>query len=320
VAVGPLDIGVYSSDPALLAVVATYLAVYDLEWDLSPMRPVRLDMVTATTDQPPADGSYLQTARMVVDRTLHGLRASTEHGITMTGILDDEGERWQMLVPSALIARGMHWEIEDLLSLVLTIGWKRGDWVPLHAAGLTDGERGVVVCAAGGGGKTTFTMAMVRAGWKSVGDDKLLLRSDGAEPLIGGLKHMLNVDPAVDAWFPEIGDLRGLPEYSAWTIKRRVSTTSLWPDSTAASMRPTTIVSFERTPGPGAFAMEPMDNAATLETLLRQTVIPNDPGEARWITGVLATCARGASGIRLKVGDDAYVDPGSVSAVVEAFR
>lgn len=303
-----------------MAVVATSLAVYDLRWDLSPMRPVRLEISIATSYQPPADGSYLQAARMLVDRTLRGLRASTEHGATITGILDDEGDSWQMLVPSDLLARGLHWEIEDLLSLVLTIGWKRGDWVPLHAAGLTDGERGLVVCATGGGGKTTFTMAMVRAGWKSLGDDKLLLRSDGTEPLIGGLKHMLNVDPAVDAWFPEIGDLRGLPEYSAWTIKRRVSTTSLWPDSTAASMRPTTIVSLERMAGRGTFELESMDSGRTVATLLRQTVIPHSAAEARWITGALATCARGAIGVRLKVGDDAYVDPGSISAAAQAFR
>ena len=119
---------------------------------------------------------------------------------------------------------------------------------------------------------------------------------------------MLNVDPKVDAWFPEVGDLRGLPEYSAWSPKRRVALTSLWPDAGALSMRPTTIVSLERRPGSMAPETEPMDMASTLDTLLRQTVIPSDPAQARWIIAELAACAARASGVRLVVGDDAYRD------------
>jgi hypothetical protein len=268
----------------------------------------------------PSRGDYLQAARMLVDVTPRGMRATTEHGAELKGAFTEDGERWQMGVPKDVAERGLAWEIEDLLSLVLTTGWRRAGWVPLHAAALTDGRRGVLVCATGGGGKTTFTMAMVRAGWKSLGDDKLLLRSDGPLPLIGALKHVLNVDPAVDAWFPEVGDLRSLPEYSAWTPKRRVSLTSLWPDSIAYSMQPTTIISLERHADVRAFVAEPMDAGATIATLLRQTVIPSDPVQARWIMGELAACVRQAVGLRLTVGDDAYVDPDSIARVALAIN
>jgi hypothetical protein len=321
VAAGPLDIRVAAPEASLMEVVARSLSVYDLPWALTPMKAVELECrVVADAAAVPARGDYLAAARMLVDRTASGMRATTEHGAEIEGSFSEDGERWHMRVPREVTDRGLSWEIEDLLSLVLTTGWRRAGWVPLHAAGLTDGRRGIVVCATGGGGKTTFTMAMVRAGWRSLGDDKLLLRTDDGQPLIGALKHMLNVDPAVDAWFPEIGDLRGLPEYSASTVKRRVALESLWSGSTAASMRPTTIISLERTASRGALKVAAMDAGATVSTLLRQTVIPTDPEQARWITRELAACSRAAVGIRLVVGDDAYVDPGSIAEVAQQLR
>jgi hypothetical protein len=251
---------------------------------------------------------------MLVDRTPGGMRATTEHGAEMVGTFDGDGERWLMRVPPRLADEQRWWEIEDLLSLVFTTGWRRAGWVPLHAAALTDGTRGILVCATSGGGKTTFMMALARAGWKALGDDKLLLRTDGPQPLIVAIKQMLNVDPAVDAWFPEVGDLRGRPAYSAWSPKRRVGLAELWPDSPAFSIRPTTIVNLERQQGPGTLTVADMDGAATIGTLLRQTVIPLDPDEARWITRAIVTCARDANGVRLLVGDDAYRDPAAVAA------
>lgn len=317
VAAGPLEIGLSADDPGLRDAVATSLGVYDLAWLLTPLKPVELVCrLVVDAAGAPARGDYLRAARMLVDRAPGGMRATTEHGAELDGSFTEGGERWQMRVPEDVAERGLWWEVEDLLSLVLTTGWRRAGWVPLHAAALTDGRRGAIVCAAGGGGKTTFTMGMVRAGWKSLGDDKLLLRSDGSQSLIGALKHMLNVDPAAEAWFPELGDLRGLPEYSAWTVKRRVALASLWPDSRASSMRPTTIISLQRRPGRGAFVSEPMDAGATVATLLRQTVVPTDHEQARWITREVAACARDAVGLRLTVGDDAYLEPGAIAQVI----
>jgi hypothetical protein len=225
-----------------------------------------------------------------------------------------------MTVPRQIVSAGWWPEIEDLLSLVLTTGWRRAGWVPIHAAALSNSQRGAIVCAASGGGKTTFMMAMVRRGWRSLGDDKLLLRSEGSQALVVALKLMLNVDPAVEAWFPEIGDLRGLPEYSAWTPKRRVALESLWPSSTQLTMRPTTIVALQRRPGSGTFRVEPMDAGATIATLLRQTVIPHDPAQARWITREIAACAGGSVGVRVEVGDDAYTDPAAIDRVAQALH
>ena len=166
-----------------MSVVASSLAVYDgVSWSLSAVKPVDLNcLVVAGTSGPQARGDYLIAAQMRVDLTPDGMRATTNHGAQMDGHFDHAGERWDMRVPSSMVDLGLWPEIEDLLSLVLTTGWRRAQWVPLHAAGLTDGRRGVLVCATSGGGKTTFMMAMVRAGWRSLGDDKLLLQTAGSE-------------------------------------------------------------------------------------------------------------------------------------------
>ena len=318
---GPLDIALAAPPGSLRDVIATSLALYDVAWTLGATKTVTLEC--GIDDDPvgtPVEGRYLECAQMNVDPTPGGLRATTTHGATLNGTFSDGAEHWHMVVPGHMVAERWWPEIEDLLSLVLTTGWRRAGLVPLHAAALTDGHRGAIVCAASGGGKTTFMMAMVRSGWRSLGDDKLLLRSESSQPVVAALKLMLNVDPAVQAWFPEVGDLRGLPEYSAWTPKRRVALGSLWPNATELTMRPTTIVALQRRPGEGTFRIEPMDAGETIATLLRQTVIPRDPAEARRIAAELAACARTALGVRVEVGDDAYADPGAIGRVAQALR
>jgi hypothetical protein len=320
-AAGPLDIALASPAGGLTDTIAALLALYDVTWTLGSAKPVSLDCTIDLGEaQKPAQGRYLECARMNVDPAPDGLRATTTHGAALEGTFTDSGESWRMSVPRQVVETGWWPEVEDLLTLVLTSGWRRAGWVPLHGAALSDGLRGAIVCAAGGGGKTTFMMAMVRVGWRSLGDDKLLLRGDGSQTLVAALKLMLNVDPAVEMWFPEIGDLSGLPEYSAWTIKRRVALESLWPRSSQTTMRPTTIVALQRRPGARSFDIEPMDAGDTMATLLRQTVIPHDRAQARWIMSELAACASGAVGVRVIVGDGAYADPDGITRVAEALR
>ena len=320
-AAGPLEVELAAPAGGLLDAIAACLDLYDVSWTLGPTRRVSLDCTIGPgAAEVPAQGRYLECARMNVDPAPDGLRATTNHGAALEGTFTDSGEHWRMSASRELVDTGWWPEVEDMLTLVLTVGWRRAGWVPLHGAALTDGPRGAIVCAAGGGGKTTFMMAMVRIGWRSLGDDKLLLRSDGSPSLVAAIKLMLNVDPAVETWFPEVGDLTGLPEYSAWTVKRRVALESLWPKASQLTMRPTTIVALQRRTGVQGFVIEPMDAADTLATLLRQTVIPHDRAQARWIMSELAACAGAAAGVRVIVGDGAYADPAAIERVAEALR
>ncbi len=81
---------------------------------------------------------------------------------------------------------GRAYEIEDLLSLVLTTGWRRAGWVPLHGGGLVRDGRGLLCVATSGGGKTTFTVSLIRRGWRALGDDKVLLATAAGAPRVVG--------------------------------------------------------------------------------------------------------------------------------------
>ena len=188
---GPLRIAFEAPAGPLLELIEATLALYEgVPWSLSPMRNVELACTVGGGPAAGAQGSYLECARMLVDGTADGLRATTASGGLISATFDADGERWSMRVSDEILARGMWSEVEDMLSLVLTTGWRHAGWVPLHAGGLTDGRSGLLVCAGGGGGKTTLTVAMVRRGWRALGDDKLLVAMDAQPQRVAAVKHM----------------------------------------------------------------------------------------------------------------------------------
>ena len=294
---------------------------------MSVGRPVRLAL--RLTDSPPemmAEGRFLEAAQMLVDPIPAGLRATTTSGALLTGRFEDDGEGWLMEVPPSVSDEGRWPEIEGLLTLVLTTGWRRAGWVPLHAAGIVDGDRArldggaTLVCAGSMGGKTTFTLAMVHRGWLALGDDKLLLGEKGGSPVVAAIKHMLNVDPAAAAaWFPELGDLSTLPEYSAWTPKRRVSLRSVRPSGLAFSARPRQLVELARSGG-SQTQITTLSRDDTIAALLRQSVIPRDPQVARPIVQALGHLGQNLRGFRVEIGNDAYSDPTALDPVEAVLR
>ena len=165
-------------------------------------------------------------------------------------------------------------------------------------------------------GKSTFTAALVGRGWTALGDDKVLLRLDrqGA-PEAAALLHTFNLHPGTRRWLPEVGDLERLPVYSAWTEKRRVALTAIWPGAAARRATPARLVALERAEDHEAVEARPMPEAGVLSTLLRQTVVPADPAEARSILAVVAGAARRLEGVHLSVGREAWADPATVERI-----
>ena len=170
---GPLEISITSADGPLLELIDTTLELFDVPWQLTPTKQVALEVRVTDSVVERAAGHYLEAARMNVDPLPDGLRATTDGGASMVGRFEPMGERWLMSVPTHLVTAGQWVDIEDLLSLLLTTGWRRAGWVPLHAAGVvetgTPAPRQILVCAASGGGKTTFTLALVRRGVAVIG-------------------------------------------------------------------------------------------------------------------------------------------------------
>jgi hypothetical protein len=317
---GPLDIEVVGAPDALVAKITECLLLFDHAWP-TPRRAVR---IAAAAAEPAAmvDGTYLDCARMAVRHRTDGtIEATTRSGAWSRGAAPGDVDTWSITAPPESVDSGALEDVEDLVGLALTTGWRRAGWVPVHAAGVVHDE-GVcaLLCAPSGGGKSTLTAALVRRGWRVLGDDKLLLRTEpDGRTRVAALLHTFNLHPGTRQWFPEVGDLERLPAYSAWTPKRKVKVTSVWDGATASEATPTHVVTLRRVPGPAVVTAVAIPGSDVLSALLHQTVIPSDRATAAAITRTIAECGRSVQGVELRIGDDAYRDPDAMDAVEQVL-
>jgi hypothetical protein len=299
---GPLQIQVHASGALRDKIIET-LRLYDVRW-AEPLVPIDVFAERARSRAIPAAGAALQCSRMSVDVAGRSVYASTRSGASARA--HDQGARWRIAVPDELIDAGALEEIEDLISLIVTEGWRAAGWVPIHGAGVERDGHCAIVCASTGGGKSTLTASLVRAGWHTLGDDKLLLRMHEGEPELAALLHTFNLHPKTREWFPEVGSLERLPRYSHWTEKRKVRANGIWPGAGALRARPTRLVLLERSDEHAQVRSRPLARAELLDALLRQTVIPRDPRRATPIVSTIAATVGHLSGIRLEIGTGAY--------------
>jgi len=304
---GPLDVTVTSNSGWLLKEVADTLDLYNVPWP-DERSHLHLDIIAGSDEVTMGPGRYLECARMNVDTWGTGaLVATCRSGAVASG--DPRTGSWSARVPGDAGDPWLLTDMESILSLVLTEGWRAAGFVPVHAGTVVRNGKCVLICAESGVGKTTLTAALVRRGWKTLGDDKLLLtiRNDGT-PELTALVHTFNLHPKTRSWFPEVGDLERLPVYSEWTEKRKVDPESIWPGSTLARATPTHLVQICRNTTAGSVQISRIENSATLSALLHQTVIPSDASTARRILSTVAATARRLEGFQVELGENIYAD------------
>ena len=327
---GPLEIVVAAENETLRRKIADTLDLYNVEWT-GPLTRWQIEIGESDSTIPLGPGEYLQCARMHVELKGNELLATCPSGAHAR--CDRRTRRWTIVVPRASNDPWVLTDIESLLSLVLTEGWREETWIPLHAGAVVINDTCALICAESGGGKTSLTAALVRRGWQTLGDDKLLLRvSDDGTPELRGLVHTFNLHPRTRNWFPEVGDLERLPTYSDWTEKRKVHPESIWSGSTTTKATPSVmfhLVGRSGTRGAihrnGGASVDPvfppnrflsvgqMAPASVLSVLLHQTVIPSHAPTAR---GILATVARTAAkltGFQVDIAEDAYLNSDCLS-------
>ncbi len=313
---GPVELRLSAGTPALRDKLAETFELYTVRW-LQQRRFLEVD--ARFVDRPAAmgEGAVLRCGRMHVDAAGDDLVAVCRSGASCRSSAD--GTSWSVLVPRAsTTGEAVPEDIEDLAGLILTTAWRRLGLVPLHVGSVLRGEVCALLCAPSGGGKTTLTTAMIRAGWRTLGDDKMLLDLDEERaPRVAALIDRFNLHPQSRRWFPEIGDLTGLPRYSAWTDKRKVSAEAIWPGAVTTRGRPTHLLRLDRRDDVQGIEVRPMPTAEILPTLLRQTVVPSHRASAGPILAVVAATAGRLRGLDLVIGKEAYATPGW-SAPLEA--
>lgn len=318
---GPLQVR-FGRDPhGTAARLHGPLGIYSAQWP-QVSESVEVAVLAPEEVALPPDGSpYLDIARMAVTRCDGGLAARCEAGAVAR--YDRAGRRWEVGLPRF---REDIWSVTDsdnLATLIVATGWREAGWVPLHA-GLVcrDGGPAALLCATSGGGKSTLTLAMVRRGWKTLGDDKLLLREDAQR---GGLEvhalvHSFNLFPHTRQWFPELAGIGDFPRCSVWTDKRRVPLEWLGADAARSRARPSHVVRVTRDAAGQGLRVHPLSAVDTLSVLMRQTVLPQEREAARSILRAVSALARQVVGLEVVVGPDAYRDPNWLDALEHALE
>lgn len=305
---GPVRLDLDYADASLQAALHGLLSQYDASWP----EPELTIHVSIEHGIPPADwvepaGSYLYLHHLLVDRVGSRLVSQSTLGVWMEFDLANEARIW---IPSQ--SQDIIEQVEHQLVLLLARGWANAGWTPLHAGTLIPpGEnRCALVCASSGAGKTTMLAALLRRGWRTLGDDKVLLRREGDRVIARSLARRFHLHPSSVRWFPEVGNVSSSwPTYSRWTDKRVVRIEEIWPDRLVDSAIPAAAIQLARAAtGPG-LCVEPVDPATTLNTLLWQIAIPTDAQHARPLLACAVAAAAQSRFAKIKIGTDAFADP-----------
>ncbi len=304
---GPLSVTLTAQSKPLRDKVVEALDLYTVTWP-PPLIPITIEIHERSDSALMPNGSYMKCSRMNVDPIKIGLRAAVPSGAECVFSANDN--TWSIGVLLDPLDGHVPEDVEDLIGLILTNSWRQAHWVPIHAGSIVNGSICALLCAPSGGGKTSVTASMIRRGWQTLGDDKLLLRlqPDGSS-VLAAMLHNFNLHPKTREWFPEVGDLTVLPRYSAWTEKRKVRIADIWPNSELMHASPTHLIQLERAEETQPLQIENLSADEVLSIFLRQTVIPKDRSFARMILSTIATTAQKLIGLRVSVGDRAYFDP-----------
>lgn len=314
---GPVAIGIVADTPALRQRALAELEPFTSGWT-GPRPLIRVDLRATGADTAMGEGRFLRCVNTRVDTTSAGLIATCRSG--SSGIYQAARRHWHLDIRAASGAWADDY-VDDLVELILTTAWREVGWIPLHAGGVAIGRRCALLLAPTSGGKSTLTVAMLHGGWRTLGDDKMLITIDvDGRPEVRGITSHFNLDPRTRTWFPEVGDLQRLPRVSASTSKRRVAIGDIWGDCFATRAVPTHVVLIDRVAESRPTRIEMLGAPEILSALLHQTVIPNDPAAAKAILTVITRSARGMRGVRFAIGDDAYGDPAAMQALEAALE
>jgi hypothetical protein len=213
-------------------------------------------------------------------------------------------------------------EVEQQFVLLLARAWVQAGWTPIHAGTLVPPGQTtcVLLCGPSGSGKTTLTAALLRRGWRTLGDDKTLLRLQAGASLARPLARRFHLHPEASRWFPEAGDLTVWPRYSRWTDKRVVQIEKVWPGRLLDEATPAGLVQVERDPAGPPLTVIPLDAMETLSALMNQVVIPADATHARPLVNCVAATAARLRGARVLVGHHALTSPDVVEKLERTLR
>ena len=186
----------------------------------------------------------------------------------------------------------------------------------LHAAGVTNKDRGLLVIGRSGSGKSTLAIGLIRAGWDYLSDDAVLLRgsAQGVEAL--ALRKPFYVDAERSADYADFSLGEEIPD-SDGGKRRRVFIERLYCDQQVSRCVPRFLI-FSHITSQDQSELVPMDRVRALKVLLAESApqLFDTNTMARHLE-VLKKLLQQTIAYELKAGIDLYRAPTKLVRLLE---
>ncbi len=174
---------------------------------------------------------------------------------------------------------------------------------PLPAAGLEYQGKGVLIHGRNGCGKTTAMLALLRSGYRYLGDDILLLQDHGAMQTLLGTFLNIDVTEHTIEMFPELRTA-GLGLLRQGVYRKSFQTEDLYPGSRGCSCEPAMIL-FPQVTNMSHSCLQPLAKSLALEVLVQREAYRHDANTAAQEFQVLSKLVQQTACYRLHFGSDA---------------
>lgn len=188
-----------------------------------------------------------------------------------------------------------------LFNLPLIEMLKRRGQFSIHAAALTLRGRGLLIAGDSGTGKTTLTVALLRAGFGFLGDDTVFLSGDRDATRVFAFPDEIDFTDQTASFFPELGRLLESPKRAGFP-KRNVHVDDFAGTHIAWECMPLALV-FPNVNGTDRSYVEPMTRDDALVELA-PNVLLTEASSSQAHLNALARLVRASRCYRLSAGCD----------------
>ncbi len=186
---------------------------------------------------------------------------------------------------------------------------------PIHASAVEKEGRAVLIPSLSGGGKTTCCLALLRAGYRSLSDDRPLLRERGGLVEVLPFPDRFDVTATTIGFFPE---LQMAPTVAVpWRRKRSFDPELIFPGCASVGGIPRVIL-FPEVAGFPQHRAVPLPKATALQEVLPHSLLVFDPQTATRHFELLCRLIDQADCYRLLLGRNPLDLPELVDTLLES--
>lgn len=241
-------------------------------------------------EMPNGEASYFKQSDQLYIGFRDGLRALCEPARGYAAISLVETDPRNLFMASHLV-----------LTILLVDVLRRRRWYSLHAAGFSEGGAAILVPGTSGVGKSTLSVALLRAKFDYLTDDMVFLARRSDTLVVRGLAEDIDVSENTIRFFPELDFLLRSPKTEGFT-KRQLCIEDVYGVRPIMEARPSLIVLPRISGNPESHLTRIDSDEALLEIV--PNVLLTEQAACQEHLGVLAEMVKQADCYRLETGRD----------------